>query len=138
MLAKFHYAEYKAGVSKLSLQILSYHTNLIQFAALVLLRKSNEGGATEDNNCDFLRGSPTELFLYLISLVDMVSFPLAEGNNRNSARGSPHQALFFFFSTLLIVLQKIKALPEGGQQLNSKYAIAQGQVLILRRILIPY
>ena len=33
------------GVSKLSLQPLSNHTNLIHLAALGLLRKSNEGGA---------------------------------------------------------------------------------------------
>ena len=61
--------------------MLSYHTNLIQLAALGLLRQSNEGGATEDNNRNFARGSPTEIFLYLIYLVDVVSVSLTESNN---------------------------------------------------------
>ena len=39
-----------------------YLKNLIKLAALGLLRQSNEGGATEDNNRDFSRGSPTEFF----------------------------------------------------------------------------
>ena len=40
-----------------------YHTSLIKLAPLGLLRQSNEGDATEDNNRNFGRGYPTELFL---------------------------------------------------------------------------
>ena len=39
---------------------------------------------------------------------------------------------------LLIVLPEIKLLLEGGQRFFSKNATAQGQVLIHRRIWIPY
>ena len=38
------------------------HTNLIKLSALGLLMQYNEGSATEDNNRNFVRGSPTELF----------------------------------------------------------------------------
>ena len=75
---------------------MSYHTNLTKLAALGLLRQSNEGGATEDNNQKISRGSPTDLFfIYLISLVDVVSVMLTEGNNQNFARGYPTEISFF-------------------------------------------
>ena len=76
---------------------MSYHTNLTKLAALGLLRQSNEGGATEDNNQKISRGSPTDLFfIYLISLVDVVSVMLNEGNNQNFARGYPTEISFFY------------------------------------------
>ena len=65
---------------------MSYHSNLIKLAALGLLRKSNKGGATEDNEKGFVRGYPTELFLYLINLVGVISVSLNEVNNLNFAR----------------------------------------------------
>ena len=68
---------------------MSYHTNLIQLAALDLLKKSKESGATEDNNQNFARGPPNEILLYLISLVGLVSVPLTEANNQNFERSSP-------------------------------------------------
>ena len=43
--------------------------------------KSNEGGATEDKNRNFERGYRTEIFLYLISLVDVELVPLTEAKN---------------------------------------------------------
>ena len=61
--------------------MLTYHTNLIKLADLGLLRQSNEGGTTEDNNRNFARGYPTEIFLYLISLVDVVSFTLTKAKH---------------------------------------------------------
>ena len=79
--------------------MLYYHTNLTQLASPGLLMQYNKGGATEDNNQNFARGSPTETFL--------------------------------------ILLQKVKALSEGGQQLNSKYDTDQGRVLIFLRVWIP-
>ena len=51
--------------------------------------QSNEGGATEDNDRNFARGSPNDIFLYLIYLVGMISVPLTEANNHNFARGYP-------------------------------------------------
>ena len=62
---------------------------MIQLAAIGLLRQSNEGVTTEDNHWGFARGSPTELFLYLISLVYVVSVLLTEANNHNFSRGYP-------------------------------------------------
>ena len=121
--------------------MLFYHTNLTKLAALGLLRKSNEGGATEDNDRNFARGSPTELFLYLISLVGVVSVPLTEDNKQNFARGSPTYLSYFSppgslhnHSQLLLVLQKIRTLTEGGQQLNSKNDTDKGRVLICRQV----
>ena len=69
--------------------MLSYNRKLIQLSALGLLRQFNKGGATEDINWNFARGSPTEIFLYLIYLVDVVAVPLTEAKNQNFARGSP-------------------------------------------------
>ena len=75
----------------------------------------------------------------------MVSVPLTEGKNEIFARSSPVEISFFPLPGslqnqihILLVLQKIKALPEGGQQLNSKYNTDQGRVLIHRQIWIPY
>ena len=62
---------------------------MIKLAALGLLRQYNKGGSTEDNNQNFARGSPTELFLYLFSSIDLVSVPLTEENNHKFARGYP-------------------------------------------------
>ena len=50
-----------------------------------------------------LSSSADHTFLYLMSLVDMVSVPLTEGNNRNFARGSP-TTLSFVFNPLLALL----------------------------------
>ena len=66
-----------------------YHKNLIKIFALGLPRQYNQGGATEDNNQDFVKGCPTKLFLYLISSVRVVSVSLTEANNQNFARGYP-------------------------------------------------
>ena len=120
---------------------MPYHTSLIKLVALGILRKSSEGGGTEENERNFARVSPTEFFLYLISLVDVVSVPLTEANNQNLARGSPRSSLNFlrpahsrirvrFYSCC----KKIKALPEGGQRLNSKNYTDQGRVIICRRV----
>ena len=93
----------------------------------------------------FQRVHPLSSFLYLISLVDVVSIPLTEGNNQDCSRGSPTELSFFSPPgqiqnqiQLLLVLQKIKALPKVGQQLYSKNGTAQVRVLIMRRIWIPY
>ena len=62
---------------------------------------------TEDNNRNFARGSPTELFLFisLVSLVNGIGLPLykqvvsvtlTEYNNRNFARGSPTEIFLIF------------------------------------------
>ena len=122
--------------------MLSYHTNLIKLTALGLLMQSNKVGATEDNNRTFARVSPNELFLYLTSLVCVVLVPLTEANNQNLARGFLTQISFFSppgslqnQNQLLLVLQKIKAMPEGGQQLNSKNDTDQGRVLVRRQVL---
>ena len=57
-------------IQNVSLKYFYYHTNLIKLAAVGLLRQSNKDGATEYNNRNFARGSPTELFLYLISFIN--------------------------------------------------------------------
>ena len=114
-------------------------------AALGLLRQSNKGGTTEDNNRNFARGYPTELFFIFIlfgwlgiSSTNWIKQP-------EFCKGLIHVALFFLSSRLtpesesdLLVLQKIKALLEGGQRIRSKYDTEQVQVLICRRIWIPY
>ena len=77
--------------------------------------------ATEGNNHNFARGSPTELFLYVTSLVGVVSVPLVEGNNQIFSRGSTTELyLLQNQSHILLVLHNVKALPEGVQQLYSK------------------
>ena len=73
----------------LFLQYLSYHTNLTKLDALGLLSKPNKGGATKDNNQNFARGSPTEIFFHLISLVDVVSVPVTGGENWTFESGFP-------------------------------------------------
>ena len=93
--------------------------------------KSNEGGATEDNNLNFARGFLNDIFF------NSQSVSPTEANNQNFAWGSP---TWIYFSAqflqnqiqVLLVLQKNKALPEGGQQPNSKYETDQDQVLIIR------
>ena len=45
--------------------MFSYHKHLIQLSALGLLRQSNESDTTEDNERNFARGYPTELFFML-------------------------------------------------------------------------
>ena len=61
------------------------------------------------------------------------------------SKGLPHVAPFFSppgslqnHSHILLVLQKIKALPEGVQRLNFKNDTDQGRVLIHRRVWIPF
>ena len=62
---------------------------MIKLSALGLLRQSNEGGATEDNTQIFAMGYPTELFLYLISLVGVLSVLPTEAKNQQFAKGYP-------------------------------------------------
>ena len=93
-LAIVHYDEQKSDISKLFLQILSYHKNLLQLADIGLLRQSNTGCATDDNNRNFSRVSPTEIFSFF-SLVDVVSGPLTEENIQNFTRRSPTQISLF-------------------------------------------
>ena len=56
---------------------------------------------TGDNNRNFARGSPTELFFFL-SMAKVVSVPLTEYNNRNLERGSPTE-IFLIFSLVKVV-----------------------------------
>ena len=100
---------------------MSYHTNLIQLAAIDLLRKSNEDVASEDNNQNFQGVLPLSSFLYLISLVDMVSVPLTEGNIRNFARSFPTE-ISIFLKTLLESLGN----PTKAAQLKIIAVILQG------------
>ena len=72
--------------------------------------------------CYAMLSTPTELFLYLISSVGVVSVSPTEENNQNFERGPTTELSFFSLpgslqnqSQLLLVLQKIKALPGGGQ-----------------------
>ena len=87
------------------------------------------GNPSEDNNCNFARGSPTELLLYSISFTNWRKQP-------KLFKGFPHVDFFGSIqnqSQILIMLQKNKALPEGGQRLNYKYDTEQERVLICRR-----
>ena len=108
-----------------------YHTNLIKLDVLGLLRQSNEGGATDYNNWYFERGYLTGLFFIFNQF-----HQLKQATKR--LQGVPPHGFFSSpaslqnQSQLLLVLQKKKALPEGGQQINSKNESDQDQVIIFR------
>ena len=75
-------------------------------------------GSTKINNWNFARVSPTDIFLYLISSVGVVSVSPTEENNYNFERGPTTELSFFYLpgslqnqSQLLLALQKNKARP---------------------------
>ena len=121
------------------------------------------GNPSEDNNCNYERGSPTELFKYSISFTNW-------SDERKYCKGFPHVAFYppsrslqnqsqfhqLKYATKILqgvnprsLFSPIRVIPESesefncaaknkgllaeGQQLNSKYDTYQDQVLILRR-----
>ena len=69
--------------------------------------------------CYAILSTPIELFLYLISLVGVVSVSPTEASNQNFARGPPTELSFLYppvslqnQSQLLLMLPEIQALPE--------------------------
>ena len=109
-----------------------YHTNLIKLSALGILRKSTKVGATKYNNRNFARGSPTELFLISNQFRQLKqTTKILQGVHPHSFFSLPGQLQNQ--GQILIVLKKIKALPEGGQQLNYNNNKDQDRVLIRRQ-----
>ena len=93
---------------------------MIKLAALSILKQSNKGGATEDNNQNFSRGSPTDFFQIFNQFRQLKQTTKILQEVTPSSIFSPTTVLQNQ-SQLLLVLKKKKALPEGGQELNYKY-----------------